>query len=613
VLLALKVVEEEPSATEATNLARTATEMIEPDLTEQLKRATQVPASPAQILEALPSLAQAAQGLLLAVGDIAKSSDLKASLMDIRNQHSIVGRMLNRNVTALHDNLIAIAPFSGGDSYIGPRSIFQGLLNQEPTTPSENLYNRLSEIIFMANVATAAWKLMLLDAVTETADIISTLESIENGFPNHFLSFFHLGNGIPGSSTLLDLTFDFGLAVRTQLVAQSWRRECLEETFEPIDAIKLYFHIDDALKEWSFIMGRGEKYRNLLQARESQLRGLQKDGLVDFGTLETSFPWINLQDQALSWASARSAELSASLKSHGGSMALVSDLHRAKDNQAVEEPEQVQQVETKRVGRPRKVQKRAGTSGPAQPDKFMKGLMANPITMAQATASAQAIQNIDPELRGDTSIGRMPQRRLRVTDPQERAERVEANHYDDNTEILHSSAPQSEMPPTSSELNVTQDTGLPLAAESVMQYFSEHNHQELLSLREYNNRRASQFQPQPLLKRGREGGEDDEDDEDAEYNPAEHPMTSNYELVNAQAKQITIKVSKPIQTRTPWSKPQTDMLIWLIGEYGPAYSTIAKEAEEKYNDIFGNRGSNKQLLQGALKDKARNMKFDYMK
>lgn len=97
-----------------------------------------------------------------------------------------------------------------------------------------------------------------------------------------------------------------------------------------------------------------------------------------------------------------------------------------------------------------------------------------------------------------------------------------------------------------------------------------------------------------------------DDDEDAVQNPRQAPRVSQvYNLANSAAKQMTALQPKAPQTRRPWSEQETERLLELIEEFGTSWKQL-KSQDEK-DGVLDYRD------QTALKDKARNMKFDFLK
>ena len=80
-----------------------------------------------------------------------------------------------------------------------------------------------------------------------------------------------------------------------------------------------------------------------------------------------------------------------------------------------------------------------------------------------------------------------------------------------------------------------------------------------------------------------------------------------YRTVNTQSKAMTrVRVPQKVQIRRAWSEVETDRLIDLIEEHGISWTYI-KSIDAENGGILRYRD------QVALKDKARNMKFDYLK
>ncbi|KAL8943562.1 MAG: hypothetical protein Q9211_000943 [Gyalolechia sp. 1 TL-2023] len=95
------------------------------------------------------------------------------------------------------------------------------------------------------------------------------------------------------------------------------------------------------------------------------------------------------------------------------------------------------------------------------------------------------------------------------------------------------------------------------------------------------------------------------------HNRNNNPIPSQaerYALVNERAKDQTARVAKKPQVRIPWSGEETERLLELIEEHGLSWSKLKKM--DKYHQD-GARLSRRDQV--ALKDKARNIKLDYLK
>lgn len=86
--------------------------------------------------------------------------------------------------------------------------------------------------------------------------------------------------------------------------------------------------------------------------------------------------------------------------------------------------------------------------------------------------------------------------------------------------------------------------------------------------------------------------------------PSPSPLLDEYMAANSAARERKAFESKPPQTRSPWSEEETETLLALIEEHGTSWALLLKEDSE---GTLSSRG------QVALKDKARNMKMDYLK
>lgn len=90
------------------------------------------------------------------------------------------------------------------------------------------------------------------------------------------------------------------------------------------------------------------------------------------------------------------------------------------------------------------------------------------------------------------------------------------------------------------------------------------------------------------------------------HNQGQTPAPSqleNYQTANMVAKFKSSRLREP-QIRRPWTNEETEALIELIGEYGTSWTFLKQRDEQERL---------KRRDQVALKDKARNMKFDFLK
>ncbi|KAL8665161.1 MAG: hypothetical protein Q9168_007756 [Polycauliona sp. 1 TL-2023] len=93
---------------------------------------------------------------------------------------------------------------------------------------------------------------------------------------------------------------------------------------------------------------------------------------------------------------------------------------------------------------------------------------------------------------------------------------------------------------------------------------------------------------------------------DAANAPPAPSQAEAYRLANRKAKQRVALAGKKPQTRKPWSAEETEKLWELVSEYGTSWALL-KDLDDEQDKVLKNRD------QVAIRDKARNMKFDYLK
>lgn len=94
------------------------------------------------------------------------------------------------------------------------------------------------------------------------------------------------------------------------------------------------------------------------------------------------------------------------------------------------------------------------------------------------------------------------------------------------------------------------------------------------------------------------------DGQETEFPPSQ--AYEEYVRVNESAKQKMAVMTKPPQRRSAWTSAETDMLYYLITEHGTSWKLL-KDHDLEQGYVLEARD------QVALKDKARNMKMDYLK
>lgn len=101
------------------------------------------------------------------------------------------------------------------------------------------------------------------------------------------------------------------------------------------------------------------------------------------------------------------------------------------------------------------------------------------------------------------------------------------------------------------------------------------------------------------------GDEEAHDNEDPPAPPPERVQLENYKMAKELARINTAaRAKKKTQSRKAWTDLETETLINLISEYGTSWKLLK---DKDVGNVLVDRD------QTALKDKARNIKFDYLK
>lgn len=89
--------------------------------------------------------------------------------------------------------------------------------------------------------------------------------------------------------------------------------------------------------------------------------------------------------------------------------------------------------------------------------------------------------------------------------------------------------------------------------------------------------------------------------------PPQPSQIQTYHEANSSAKERVALPSRKVQVRRPWTDDETNALLDLITQYGTSWARLKKEdGRDGKTEFLGDRD------QVALKDKARNMKLDFL-
>ncbi|KAL8714088.1 MAG: hypothetical protein Q9220_001816 [cf. Caloplaca sp. 1 TL-2023] len=208
--------------------------------------------------------------------------------------------------------------------------------------------------------------------------------------------------------------------------------------------------------------------------------------------------------------------------------------------------------------------------------------------------------------------GQPPTKKPRFIDPQPNAERLTWDSQQTvNVPTSNRSQPAVEASQAegNQEEEVSEDEGFEPAVHPVAQ--SKRDRPPLQPIRPEMPSSSTpkrshivQVRPEPIEAENL----DDAVSRHNEANPMPSSQMDTYKRVNSTAKTLVAVRPKKVQTRTPWSEEETDRFLDLIQEHGISWSKL-KDRDENHPDgeKLNHRG------QVALKDKARNMKVDYLK
>jgi hypothetical protein len=202
------------------------------------------------------------------------------------------------------------------------------------------------------------------------------------------------------------------------------------------------------------------------------------------------------------------------------------------------------------------------------------------------------------------------------TDPQPNAERISFESPEPTQSVLR----DQEQPQLPQGANMEEEATLePTEETSSDEGFEQDERQINVRTRPVPSSSRKHVAPAPTTnnrraKRVRVVSSDDSLSEEtrtavARHNQEQIPAPSqleNYKIANMQAKIVTSVQPKKPQIRKAWTDEETETLIELIEELGTSWKLL-KDRDRRDKSILSSRD------QVALKDKARNIKFDFLK
>ncbi|KAI9655056.1 MAG: hypothetical protein M1831_005016 [Alyxoria varia] len=509
---------------------------------------------------------------------------------------------------------------------------------------------RPDSVLYKANLAVLAKFFMTHDE--NHTDTLPFLQGLDEIFPTPFLASFVSSNVAktdlgPGESTLTQATFDIALDIRTLMATMIIRQEPNgDNSMEILNSI---FVEANQPKGWSILFGEDGPgglssklgLPNRVTDKLAEIHRILDNPEFDIEHLDNLVDYRGLRYKIMAWLRSRKAEADEQIETCGGpdaiSEAWEDEIKAARTR--IEDPPYMDFTYGNTEARnwllkQMQVGDEAEQRSSRQTDQPTGGEIAEEVNVEQnfsrppgrVTHADQRVQAA--QARALTQPQGTLQRPKRFTDPQANARRVSPIQFSQDGVSTQNSNLESRINRggtyASTEDNVTQDPGF-------------QNHERTEADVQANRQQANAMPRNRHQQRKRKIPADDESyrDSPAQGTPkrqrpaapaaAQPPFEgtpissrpanlpdSGYGEVNRNAKMVRNDVKdvhnfQP-QNRTPWTQDETDALIAAIGKLGPRYSKIKREDEEDGGfHLLINRN------QVNLKDKARNMKFDYLK
>lgn len=606
-----------------------------------------------QLFDELPLLHDQSSMLLR---DLAHDRMTKERVEQIANElkmpagDSAASRRLSNRITEFRDSFDA---FSHDDHFIHPEYFLDALFQVRSRDDTALGAWRPDDLLYKANLAELVYQLMTLSP--DAAETSMNLLALDNNFPAAFASYVYATAEEPGCSRLLNLTFDIALGLRTQYAIACLRSAAANDDpaleFEGDNILRQIFFVPNRkyemvnFKGWNvntlqdsdgtvtpgFRIAVLERYNSLAaHLRVSE----DSSGDPDIDAMVAQYPWTSFLHDVTSWACTRNMELTSAISRAGGADQIVASLSNVtagsarKPDMDIEDAQElanmIQQMnnQVSATGQPVNVmrdnlpyhQPQSANqfdyiSGDGQhqplPPGFGESTGQGEILQVQHQAP---VPNMASQIGAQRSqAARKGRGKARLDEPQAGAQRV---MWD---------ASQASEGIGGDGVDPTQDDG-----------FQQQNApaDEIADRRKKASGMSKRKSGVASKKRPRESGEGYENiDELESHRPSQRhrankeiqdnaddppadaePPASNYPEIQQAAKRqgaISQAGSKQPQKRNPWSTVEVDQLQWLITLYGTSWSVLKKKDVDRGHKLEGRD-------QVALKDKARNMKADYL-
>ncbi|KAL8776213.1 MAG: hypothetical protein Q9194_003297 [Teloschistes cf. exilis] len=555
----------------------------------------------------------------------------------------------------------------GDSKYIEAEAIIKGLLDT-PSYANDSLGSwRVDPVLYKANLVQLV---MACDPDNIFEDAMTELDQM---YPRPFLHRFVDATNVkrsPDSSALLMDTFQLAVDIRTYSFVENAKRSRNDPDFDPDQLLQRQFYrTSKTLNGWDVAGMRFDDIRQNpylkkhILDRLDQLRDTfldNEENHVDVPSLERHFSRSWLTTRLFHWCRLRSSEIETQLKALEGVNGIVYALdsmttgneraspsshgrstaagHRSYGFESPQAPKsaisRLKELQARKDSLTTSAHSPAPKPNTLQPESAPARIRDRHLSPSRQASSDQVppIDDDDNAIVSDTNRYTRPPKVAGNVTHQQKAEEVETNkdtpskkrHFIDpqeNAVHLSFSDTQDTAPATTSNVKATQTQSS--AEESVSEdggFQSDKRSVADRTRRSVPSTKTSRKGPAKSSRARRVQATppsqdiaelDELDSVLARHNDTNVPTMSQievYKQANENARRAVRNLPKKPRTRTFWSEDETARLLELIEESGTKWAHLL-ELDEDHED-----GAKLQSRDsGALKDKANNMKMDYLR
>lgn len=570
---------------------------------------------------------------------LAPKGATKANLDRLTNELQKPGSVNSKSLNSREQRLLESFQIFTDEHYIQPRSVIQAAFNKKTFDGIGYASWRPDAILQKANLAKMACQVIPAPARIPQME----LAPIDNTFPSPFIYAICAKNTsikkIPtGQSRLRDHTFEMALGIRTQLALArlDFASTQHQQDYDPDEILKQTFmsqshgEVSNSLPgSWAISLGGkneplSEEMSNIIIDRINEIRSSFEETTMmpNFEELERKFPWPAFKQQLALWMRARNDEIDVGISACNGADEIANKWEKEVAQRATEGSEAHfvggTEAAMRVVGKRSKKSRLSKGNASSAPDADGDYQPEENRLPERPRGVVDHSYPIDPQLEATRLIAQQrvsqgqPSRPKSFLDSQANATRVS---FDDSqpsqTPRSVRKRPREVDEPVDDE--ASQDAGFQSDERGAANVEQRRAAVHLANQAQQAQARRQDEEQQLGQQLGQELGQAYPVEEAQPQTQPENdvpPPTQGqiYQNVKNMAKQMTAvrSAQKVPQLRKPWTIAETDSLIDLIGEFGSAYS-LAKKTDEKDKNLLPDRDAE------AMRHKARNMKYDYIK